>query len=437
MKPVVAFALIAAIAAVWLAYDSIAFPLALSFAPVLVDAIYGSDPLPPGGVTFLFAAWIALAIGIAVVRGRRLVGLTSAPVVLSFILIVFMAARLGASLDPSYGGKKLQLFVADNVLLLLGGIMVGARGRDTRRLLAVMLAISAASALLLVVGLATGSAYQTAGTGRFAIANQQWPIALGRSGADGLLLSIYAVLAWRSVSGRLWAAAILPVLAVSMLGAGSRGPVLGFAVALVVLLALIAGRGRTRQQLSRIAIPALIAIVFVPLLVPGSTVGRALSSLFGGASGLSTNGRANLWALAYSSFSGHPLLGVGTGSFAAFGTGESYPHNLILEMGLELGAFAAIAAAWFIISSLRRLFLAWRASVGTDRLEVSVVTALFVAALISAMVSGAIQDNRELWLWAGLGVGMSIRNVRVAQRSAQKSAKSWAPNVVRPAPGSR
>jgi O-antigen ligase len=419
MKPLVAFALIAAIGGVWLAYDSIAWPLALSFAPVLVDAIYGSDPLPPGGVTFLFAGWICLAIAIAIVRGQRLAGLTSAPVVLSLALIALMALRLGVSLDPSYGGKKIQLFVADNFLLLIGGILAGARSKDRRRLLTVMLAISAASGLLLVVGLATGSAYQTAGTGRFAIANQQWPIALGRSSADGLLLSIYAVLAWRTLGGRLWAAAILPILAVAMLAAGSRGPVLGFAVALVVLLALVAGHGRTRQQLSRIAIPVLIAIIFVPLLVPGSTVGRALSSIFGGASGLSTNGRANLWALAYSSFSGHPLLGVGTGSFAAFGTGEFYPHNLLLEMGLELGVLGAIAAAWFIISSLRRLLAAWRRSLGTDRLEAAVVTALFIAALISAMVSGAIQDNRELWLWAGVGVGMSTRSAVAARRRAQ------------------
>jgi O-antigen ligase len=213
--------------------------------------------------------------------------------------------------------------------------------------------------------------------------------------------------------------------------------VLGFAVALVVFLALVSGSGRTRQQLGRIAIPVLIAIIFVPLLVPGSTVGRALSSLFGGASGLSTNGRANLWALAYSSFSAHPVLGVGTGSFAAFNTGEFYPHNLILEMGLELGIAGAVAAGWFIVSSLRRLLKAWRRSRGNDRLEVSVVAALFTAALISAMVSGAIQDNRELWLWAGVGVGMSVRSVRPASRKVDRPADNWPSAISHPAPARR
>lgn len=437
IKPPFAFALAAAVVAVWLADKSIAFPLALAFGPVLVDAVYGSDPLPPGGVTFLFAAWIGLAIALALVRGRQLNGLTTAPVVLSLVLIALMAVRLGASLDPAYGSKKLQLFVADNVLLLIGGLMVGARSKDTRRLLAVMLTISAAGAALLIVGLATGSAQQVAGSGRYSISAQEWPIALGRSSADGLLLAIYAVLAWRTLPGRLWAMAIVPVVAVAMLAAGSRGPVLGFAIALVVLLALLAGRRRTRQQLGRIVIPALIAIVFVPLVVPASAVGRALSAIFGGASGLSTNGRAGLWALAYANISHHPLLGIGTGSFAALNTGELYPHNLILEMAVELGVIGAVTAGWFVVSSLRRLLSAWKSAPDSERLDVSVVISLFISALISAMVSGAIQDNRELWLWAGLGVGMSTRWPRVEQRTGRRSVRRWLPTNARPAAGRR
>jgi hypothetical protein len=34
---------------------------------------------------------------------------------------------------------------------------------------------------------------------------------------------------------------------------------------------------------------------------------------------------------------------------------------------------------------------------------------LFVSALVNAFVSGAIQDNKEIWVWGGLAVGMSTR----------------------------
>ena len=84
----------------------------------------------------------------------------------------------------------------------------------------------------------------------------------------------------------------------------------------------------------------LAAVVVVPLLVPGSALGRALSAIVGGSSGLSTNGRAQLWAQAFDLLGKHPFLGVGTGGFAALNA-EPYPHNILLEAGSELGILIA------------------------------------------------------------------------------------------------
>src|SRR5205807_7707964 len=105
---------------------------------------------------------------------------------------------------------------------------VGTRRRDTERFFVLMLTISAAGALLLMAELATGTASNVIAN-RFSTSAQEYPIQLGRSSSDGLLLAIYAMLAWRSLPGRFWATAMFPALTVTLIAAGSRGPVVAFA----------------------------------------------------------------------------------------------------------------------------------------------------------------------------------------------------------------
>jgi O-antigen ligase len=423
-QPLLAFALVAAVVAVWLASRSIAYPLALAFAPSLVEAIYGSNPLPTGGTTFLFLGWIGLAIAIAVARGMQPRTLLSTPVVLTLALVVLMLIRLSGTLDPSYGSKKLQLFIANNLVFVIAGVFVGAQREQSKRFYALLLTIATAGALLLLGQLATGAASNVVAN-RFSISAQEYPIQLGRSASDGMLLAIYGMLAWRSLGGRLAAMAAFPALAVALIAAGSRGPVLAFFVGLLALLALAAASGRARTRLTRVAAVVLGAVVLVPFIVPGSTVGRALSAIFGGATGLSTSGRSGLWAQAISNFSARPLSGIGTGGFGGLGTGELYPHNILLEAAVELGVVGLVIVAWLIVASLRRMIAAWRTAVGTDRLEASMLMALFMAALVNALFSGAVQDNRELWLWAGLGLGMLTRR---AARPDIVSARETGPD---------
>ena len=51
----------------------------------------------------------------------------------------------------------------------------------------------------------------------------------------------------------------------------------------------------------------------------------------------------------------------------------------------------------------------WRTAPGLEKLDAVVLIALFLAALGNALFSGAIQNNQEIWIWAGLGLGMSTR----------------------------
>ena len=408
--PLVAIGLPFLIAAVWLAWKSVAYPLALSGIPSLLDAIVGSDPLPKGGVTFLLGAWIGLAVMFTIMRGESATAaraLRRAPVILSLWLLGLMLLRLGASAGEPYGSMKVQLYIADDLLFMLGAVFVGSRKSDLRLFLLLMLGITSAGALLLLDQLLSGSARATVGE-RFSLSAQEYPIQLARSSADGLMIAIYMILAARKASLRLWAVAMVPVLVVSMLAAGSRGPVLAFFFGLIFLIALTAAGGRARRRLLQVAGGMLVAALIVPIVIPGSAAGRALSTILGGSQGLSSNGRSHLWSLALTAFSQHPLLGIGTGGFATLST-ELYPHNILLEAAAELGLLGAIVVVGIIVSSLRRLIEAWRTAPGLEKLDAVVLIALFLSALGNALFSGAIQNNQEVWIWAGLGLGMSTR----------------------------
>ncbi len=413
MRPTVGLALVAVTVAIWLAWKSVAYPLALAGIPTIITAIVGSNPLPKGGVTFILAAWIGLAVVFTFMRGeRRLPGhlLVSAPVALSLLLLGLMILRLSPSPGEEYGSMKTLLFAADNLVFFMGALFVGSRRSDLRLFLLLILAVTAGGALMLLFEFASGSARAVVGE-RFSLGAQEYPIYLARSSADGLIIATYTILTASSAKVRLWAIAVFPVLVIAMIAAGSRGPVLAFLFALIVLIALTAAAGRARRRLTQVATGLLVATVIVPTVVPSSAVGRALSAILGGANGLSTNGRAELWSQAITLFGQHPLLGIGTGGFSALNT-ELYPHNILLEVAAELGFVGLMVLLGFLVTALTRLIALWRTAPDDQKLNAAVLIALFLAALINAFFSGAIKDNQEIWLWAGVGIGMSTRLAR-------------------------
>jgi O-antigen ligase len=431
-RPTYALLLPLALIAVWLAWRSPAIPLALGGLPPLVDAIVGTDPLPKGGFTFLFSAWIALGVGFMIMRGTHHVAvraLLSIPVLASCFLLGWMVFRLGSSPDHFYGSMKVQLYVADVLIFFLASIFVGSRRADLQLFFRVLLGLTAISSLVFLVQLLRGGAGQVI-SGRFSLATQEYPIDLARASADGLLLAIYFLLSADRRSLRVPVALATPVVAIAMIAAGSRGPVVAFVVGLGALLALSATSPRARRRFAVVgAVFALVAIV-VPLVVPSSSIGRALSTIVGSSSGLSSNGRSDLWSTAIASFSQHFALGLGTGGFAsvpsAVSAGILYPHNLFLEVASELGIIGLIALLLFLGGVVVRLAGLWRATLDEDRLVATVLIALFLTALTNACISEAIYGNEEIWLWGGLAIGMGAQmsHGRLAPRLRSASARA-------------
>lgn len=406
--------------AAFLANRSVSYPLALAALPDVVNAIVGHNPLPKGGVTLIVTLWITGAVVLAAMRGTSAAPSkvwVTAPILLAFLLFGMMTLRLGGSPDQAYGSTKVQLYAADNLVLLIGATAVGARRSDLKLFLHVTLAITVAAAVLMVVKLLSGSAVAAVG-GRFSLNAEEYPITLGRTTASGVLIAIYVMVASTSARSRLLAAVALPLLIAALLAAGSRGPVIALVLAVITFTAFASSQRRARRRLLLVAGVLLATVIIVPFIVPGGVVSRALSALVGSTKGLSSNGRLELWSQAYALFESHAFVGIGTGGFAAFNLVHAYPHNLILETSAELGLVGLALLAALLATFGARLLSAWRVRTGSLRLDAAVVIALFVDAFINALVSGAIQDNNALWLWGGLGVGMTSMIVAKRQPAA-------------------
>jgi O-antigen ligase len=435
MRSTVALALIGAVVIVATARISVAIPLGLSgFAPPIV-ALVGHDPFPSRSVPLITFGWLALAVAFGF-RGRvgaALRGALSSPLVVSTAaLFALLLVRLPASTDSSYGSFKLQLFVLGNLAVLVGGILLGTRSDDIELYLILTLAIDALSGVLVLRQFGTVT---TGPTDRFGLP-QQSVIALGVQGAEALMVSTFMLVKGRRRWQQLFGACVIPVSLVALLASGSRGPVLGGSLGLVVLLVMLA---RTRRAALRIAVFSAVVVAsfaLVTQLVPSGAAHRSLSVVTGSRSGLASNGRNQLWQAGWNTFVAHPLLGAGTGSFATEerqtvcpgpGCLDKYPHNVLLETAAELG-IGGVVLMTIVLVSAGAIILRVRRLGGRNADFAAILFALFVSAATTAMLTGDITGDGGIWLQGGiaLGVALAARSRRQAYEADAAPATTLA-----------
>ncbi|HEY6962930.1 MAG TPA: O-antigen ligase family protein [Gaiellaceae bacterium] len=456
LRPQLVFVLAIAVAAVALAARSVVYPIALAGLPAVLVALAGSNPLPPGGIALLTAGWTAVGLAILVVRADDELPfrvLATPAVAATAALAVWLFVRLGSSLDASYGSRKLQLFIALDVVALVAGIVVG-RVRDRVDLWAIVaLLVSAAGAFALVRGVVGGHATVGVG-GRLALTGSDSPIGLSRDAARGLILAVYLLMAGSGPTRRLLAIAAIPLLTIAFVSGGSRGPLLGLLAGLAAFLAYALRDPRARRRVLLVFVAAVVSVPVVGQLAPGQDVGRTFSILTGSEGGLSSNGRSQLWSAAWNAFSSHPLLGIGTGSFHALGGVELYPHNLLLEAAAEWGIVGLALVAITVAAAGKTLSRALRAAAPSEQPQAALVLGLFAAAVVNSMFSGDVTDNAAVWFAGGLAVGIARRvdalPLRLRAAPTRPARQAWtsrqplrdapsppAPAIIRPADGER
>jgi O-antigen ligase len=408
INPYLALALVIAAIATVLACRSVIYPVALAGVPSLFIGFWGSNPFPGRAVFLGLTVWLLIGIGYAFAVGLWPQGagkLAFAPLALTATIAVLLMVRIQIG---SYPTAKVELFLLQDVPLLVAGILIASRRVVFRRYLLLVLTMALANAALLVEKISSGNATKVF-TGRFTIDVDFNPIAAGRVAASGILIAVALVLSSQP-GRRLYGLACVPFLAVALLSSGSRGPVLALLLAFVALVALTLKDRSVRSRLLFVAAGFSAGVAFAPALVPSTALSRATGFLTGDTAALSSNGRTHLWSRAIDIFSAHPLAGVGTGGFATYEPVFRYPHNIVLESAAELGVVGGAAVVVLLAAALRTAVRNWSdARAESDVVDAALAAALLVAAVVNALLSDAIESTDTLWLAIGLVYGLRVR----------------------------
>lgn len=346
-------------------------------------------------------------LGIAVALAGRLLRRSALPAlpvgVIPFVLIAVMLV-LGSlySPDPAGAVEKATTFQTVSAAAFFAPLLLLDGRTGFRRLCIGLVAVGTFAALAaretghpshpltlpgdtneITMGLLTG-------LGLVAIVGYLWPTTPGP---------------WRLV----W----LPfaaVMAPAFIGAGSRGALAGAAVALLLTLGLQLARPGNRRP----AVAILVAAVAVaPVIWAGSPPAakqKYLSSLqLGqGSDALDAGGgaRGEIFSSAVRLFAENPM-GVGTNGYPAL-TGYIWPHNIVLELGAELGIVGVALLAALVVAVARTLA---RAYAGPSAPEAVGAAGLAALPFTLAFSSYDLNNNRILWIMLGvaLAVGAAAR----------------------------
>src|SRR5215813_707939 len=220
----------------------------------------------------------------------------------------------------------------------------------------------------------------------------------GETTALGFSAGLALVIIWAlwfprlSLFGRILLYAFVAVLMVALVGSGGRfanvGTVICIGLAilfyrkLVVDLAIMLGAGIAALPFARI--PAASLDYLASLAHPHQAFGT----------------RTDLMEFGLRTFLDHPLFGVGIQGYRYVTPNPltyNFPHNLLLELGAELGIFAVITFLALAICSYRAMFRVLREAYSENITLYRTVFLMLILTCMDAAVSGEMNNDRLLF----------------------------------------
>lgn len=204
------------------------------------------------------------------------------------------------------------------------------------------------------------------------------PISLGNFAATSIVIAIFLILSSRNLLSMAVGAFITALSLPILFSAGSRGPIVALAMALIWL-------SITNKRRAAIMIPIFaIGAQFLPV---DNLALERLSGVFGQLD-RSALARLELQKSAFSDFLDHPFLGKHFMD-PAFGEG-SWPHNFFLESAMAMGVLGLVLSVLLVLSSFRV------ALASVNRTNPLLVT-LLIQAITAAQFSGALWGGDKLF----------------------------------------
>jgi O-antigen ligase len=303
-------------------------------------------------------------------------------------LLAMMIVSLTYTPDLAGGLEKLLRFVCLTGIGIIAPFVLFDEFRKINRFFIVL--------ILGGVGLAVNSLTMLGGEERM-VSPSGLNTELGAACAIALILIWGLLFPRMSLVKRMFFYPVLGLLGIALIGSGGR-----FANVSAVICILL-GTFFCRKLFADILIAGGAGIVALPFLWIPQASFDYLHSLLRPSQAMGT--RNDLMWLGVRMFSEHPLLGVGAQGFRYFSPNPltyNYPHNLILELGSEMGVVAAVSFLAIAFCAFREIIRQlWDPFLRTNPL-VTTILLLLIYVFLDAMVSGDINDLRFMWFVFGL-----------------------------------
>lgn len=299
-----------------------------------------------------------------------------------FVVILFGTFAISVLItSPSndYGIEKATTFFT----LTLLGALAASLVRDTQGL-----QTTGTVWIIASVGLAIPTLVNYTGITRATVFDAN-PIWLSRAIGLGVIFAFWFW--WNKKLHPLIAGATISMLLLGMLATGSRGPLLGVVVG-VLVLAVVGHRFAARRFVAIVAVGAgcLWALQALPVFA-GNRI------LYGDNSEGSDQLRGTFWQLSLDVIRDHPL-GVGFGNWASFALPPAqftYPHNLFIEVFAESGIIIGTIFVLLVVG----VGIALTRS-ATKNPGANLVLALLAAETIAVSVSGDLNARTFFFMLA-------------------------------------
>jgi O-antigen ligase len=391
----------------WVAGQLFSFETALLLF-IFVPA-YRPDPRLawfPGDMTLVFFGLSVIAGAVPLLRGSLLYipGIKALCAGAAFVL--WIAASQIWSPSEIYASQKVILVIGGDLWgLIATAMIIGSSRIRVWRFLILLLIFSTMMAVEYAIS--AGAAAR----GADPLAQQLNYLSFGRLAGFGALVAFGLWLQCPPRSAR--SLALLAAFALCgyvILKAGGRNPAAAVAIPMLLPLMLSFRLPRARLVISRGILAGLgliavlaIAVTYLAVTQEGSfrTLGRFDMLVTEKGGGNSAAARLDHWRHAVAFWVERPVVGHGVGAWPVLYFNADfphYPHNLILEVLVELGLIGLGLFAVVVV------VLAHRVTLQRLREDPALMCALMLCinAFINAMTTGDLADNRNFFIVLGL-----------------------------------
>ncbi|WLR52984.1 O-antigen ligase family protein [Bacillus tianshenii] len=385
------------------------FSFEMTFILYLFAGRFKADPRfswIPVDLTALFFG-LSVLIGIWIVAKRGGV-LDKKPVILVFmyaLLLLYVLFSYIWSPSDAYAGEKMGYLFTLTLWALAGPTLIISQER--KRMIRFF---SLLFAFALWMAIESTIAFMQASGSFITVLGGNY-LGIGRVlGLASIVLFAYALFFAKGWKAKVIGYLLFFYFMFLMLNIGARGPLLAVVGSILFPLLLSwkpsIGDIRIKKHFVPIIIIILFAVMYGSYLFSTnqlpSTVSRLQVIFQSEDMGSSAGARMHYYEKAGELWGENVVFGHGVGSWPVLTTGmdeRAYPHNIILELGVELGLIGVVLFVVMVGYALRQI-KTYRTL--QNNAWALLLLMLLINLLINAMISGDLNDNRYLLAFLGL-----------------------------------